>query len=433
MPFEFEAGARRKIAVIGGGISGMGAAWALSEHNDVTLIEAAPRLGGHARTKLAGKRGNQPVDTGFIVYNRVNYPNLVRFFEMLKVPVVPSDMSFGASIDGGRLEFSLANLQGIFAQKRNLVNLRYLAMLRDILRFNAGAEASVAAYPDQTIGQLIQRMGLSDGFRDFYLAPMSGAIWSTPVDRILDFPAQAMITFFKNHNLLQATGQHQWYTVAGGSVEYVNRLAEAMTQRGVTIRLGAAVAGVRRWGLGSEVRCAGGDWERFDDVVMATHSDDSLRMLVDPTSPEREILGAIRYQPNTVTLHADASLMPKRRSAWASWVYAEDKDAPADGIDLTYWMNNLQPIPHDDLHLVTLNTRRPIREELIYDQTVLRHPVYDLAALAAQKRLAAVNGARNIWFCGAWTKNGFHEDGLSSGLEVAARIEQRRVRSTAAA
>jgi predicted NAD/FAD-binding protein len=363
----------------------------------------------------------------------VNYPNLVRFFEMLKVPVVSSDMSFGASIDGGRLEFSLANLRGIFAQKRNLVNFRYLAMLRDILWFNAGAEASVAAYPDQTIGQLIQRMGLSDGFRDLYLAPMSGAIWSTPVDRILDFPAQAMISFFKNHNLLQATGQHQWYTVAGGSVEYVNRLAEAMTRRGVTIRLGAAVAGVRRWGLGSEVRCVGGAWERFDDVVMATHSDDSLRMLVDPTVSEREILGAIRYQPNTVTLHADASLMPKRRSAWASWVYAEDKDASGDGIDLTYWMNNLQPIPHDDLHLVTLNTRRPIREELIYDQTVLRHPVYDLGALAAQKRLTAVNGARNIWFCGAWTKNGFHEDGLSSGLEVAARIEQMRVRSTAAA
>jgi predicted NAD/FAD-binding protein len=177
----------------------------------------------------------------------------------------------------------------------------------------------------------------------------------------------------------------------------------------------------------------GGAWERFDDVVMATHSDDSLRMLVDPTVSEREILGAIRYQPNTVTLHADASLMPKRRSAWASWVYAEDKDASGDGIDLTYWMNNLQPIPHDDLHLVTLNTRRPIREELIYDQTVLRHPVYDLGALAAQKRLTAVNGARNIWFCGAWTKNGFHEDGLSSGLEVAARIEQMRVRSTAAA
>jgi hypothetical protein len=199
----------------------------------------------------------------------------------------------------------------------------------------------------------------------------------------------------------------------------------------VTLRLGAPVAGIRRWGLGAEVRCAGGEWEHFDEVVLATHSDDSLKLLSDPLPQEREILGAIRYQPNTVTLHADASLMPKRRSAWASWVYCEDKNPSSEGIDLTYWMNNLQPIPHDDLHLVTLNTRRPIREELIYDQTVLRHPVYDLAALAAQKRLPEVNGTRNTWFCGAWAKNGFHEDGLSSGLDVAATL-QAQTRAVAA-
>jgi predicted NAD/FAD-binding protein len=234
----------------------------------------------------------------------------------------------------------------------------------------------------------------------------------------MDFPAHAMVQFFENHALLHHTGQHQWFTVKGGSQEYVRRLEAGLRRNLVDIRIGAPIAGVRRNQVGVEVRAHGGEWENFDEVVFATHSDDSLRLLSDASEHERATLGAIAYQPNDIILHADASIMPKRRKTWASWVYTEDKDARSDRIDLTYWMNNLQPIPQDDPHFVTLNTKRTIREELIYDQVTLRHPVYDLEALAAQDKVRASNGTNNTWFCGAWMRHGFHEDGLSSAVDV---------------
>ncbi|MCB1339788.1 MAG: FAD-dependent oxidoreductase [Pseudooceanicola sp.] len=417
MPFESAARAPGKIAVIGGGISGMGAAHLLADTHAVTLFEAAPRLGGHARTVLAGKNRDQPVDTGFIVFNKVNYPNLVALFACLGVPVVKSDMSFGVSVDGGRLEYALHRLDAVFAQRRNLLRPAFQRMLRDILRFNARA-VPTARGRDLTVGALLDELGMGPWFRDYYLLPLSGAIWSTPKERILDFPAWAMVSFFENHALLHHSGQHQWYTVQGGSVEYVTRLEQAMRRKGVDPKLATPVAGVRRTGLGVEVRAQGGEWELFDEVVMAVHSDDSLRLLADPSREERAVLGAIRYQPNDVVLHADPSVMPKRRKAWASWVYTEDRNAPSDRIDLTYWMNSLQPIPNDDPLFVTLNTRRTIREELIYDQVTFRHPVYDIGALQAQARLADINGTRGTWFCGAWVKNGFHEDGLASAIDV---------------
>lgn len=418
MPFENALQMRRKIAVIGGGISGMGAAYELSSDHDVTLFEAEPRLGGHARTKIAGKRGDQPVDTGFIVFNHVNYPNMVKLFEKLDVPTIESDMSFGASIDGGRFEYGLKNLDSVFAQRRNAVNPKYLRMLRDIFRFNSGAIAAAERLPHGTIGDLVADLKLGPWFRDYYLAPLSGAIWSTPVEQIMDFPAQAMIEFLKNHALLSHTGQHQWYTVDGGSIEYVRRLEAALQRKGVTLHLGAEVHGIIRHANGVEVRAHGGEWEMFDEIVLATHSDVSLKLLADPSQSERAILGAVGYQPNTVTLHADETIMPKNRKCWSSWVYTEDKDAPSDRIDLTYWMNSLQPIPEDDPMFVTLNTRREIREELIYDQVTLWHPVYDRAAVEAQAKMRAYNGTNRTWYCGAWMKNGFHEDGLASALDV---------------
>ncbi len=430
MPFEIPAAAPRRIAVIGAGISGMAAAHLLSQDNAVVLYEAEGRLGGHARTVMAGRRGDQPVDTGFIVFNRVNYPNLVRLFEQLAVPVAESRMSFCASVGGGRIEYGLASLDALFAQRRNLLNPRYLGMIRDILKFNKLAVQT--ARPGMTIRDLLAALGTGDYFRDYYITPFSGAIWSTPTVGILDFPAEAMMRFFDNHRLLSANGQHQWYTVRGGSVEYVRRLQAAMVKAGVDIRLSSPIAGVQRTQDGVLVRAHGGEWEVFDDVVFATHSDDTLAMLADPSPAEKATLGAVRYQPNEAVLHCDESVMPKARKVWSSWAYVEPKGGPGDRIDLTYWMNSLQPIPQDDPHFVTLNANRSIREDKVYDSVTFRHPVYDAAAIAAQGQVRAMNGTRNTWFCGAWMKNGFHEDGFASAVDVVTALRARETGKVAA-
>ncbi|HOZ33289.1 MAG TPA: FAD-dependent oxidoreductase [Tabrizicola sp.] len=424
MPFETLGQAPRRIAVIGGGISGMAAAHLLADRHSVVLLEADPRLGGHARTVLAGKRKDQPVDTGFIVFNRVNYPHLVRLFEKLGVPTAESTMSFGASIRGGALEYGLASVDTIFAQRKNAFSPRFLQMLSDILHFNRNAEA-VANDPAMTIRDLLDRLGTGAWFRDHYITPFSGAIWSTPTAGILDFPAEPLVRFFRNHALLEVNGQHQWYTVKGGSVEYVRRLQSALTAQGVDIRTGTPVAGVRREAGSVLVRATGGEWELFDDVIFATHSDTTLKLLSDATPPEAGALSAIRFQPNEAVLHSDATLMPKSRKVWSSWSYVEPKTGPGDRIDLTYWMNTLQPIPQDDPLFVTLNTDRPIREDLIHDVNTFHHPVFDVAAFAAQDRLRAMNGSRNTWFCGAWMKNGFHEDGFASAVDVVQALTER--------
>ncbi|MEJ8562432.1 FAD-dependent oxidoreductase [Yoonia sp. GPGPB17] len=417
MPFETGTAVPRKIAVIGAGISGMGAAHALAKDHRVVLFEAENRLGGHARTRMAGKNRDQAVDTGFIVFNYANYPNLTKLFDHLDVPVIKSNMSFGASFSGGRMEYGLASLNALFAQRSNIASPKFLRMVRDILKFNAhGLEASQDE--TMTIGELLKKLNLSDYFRDHYLLPFSGAIWSTPKEKILDFPAYAMMRFFDNHALLGATGQHQWYTVDGGSREYVTRLAADMVQRGIDIRLGAPIDAVRRTATGADVKTHGESWEAFDEVVFATHSDDTLRMLSDATAVEKSVLGAVRYQPNKVVLHSDTSIMPKRRQVWSSWIYSEDAQRTDKEINLTYWMNSLQPWLKGEDMMVTLNSNRPIEEELIWDEVTLRHPVYDLEAIAAQEAAAAMNGSNRTWFCGAWMKNGFHEDGLSSALDV---------------
>ena len=427
MPFEIAGLAPRRIAVIGAGISGMAAAYHLAPGHHVTLIEAAPRLGGHARTVMAGRNGDQPVDTGFIVFNRVNYPGLVRLFEELEVPVAPSDMSFAASIGGGRIEYGLRGARALLAQPANLARPGFLRMIGDLMRFNVGAER-LAGDGSITLGQLMDEMRMGRWFRDYYLTPISGAIWSTPKEEIMDFPAQALVRFFANHHLLQASGQHQWFTVRGGSIEYVTRLERALRARGVEIRLGRAVEAVRRLpgGVpgGVEVR-QGGHWDGFDEVVMATHADDSLSMLADPDPDERAALAAVRYQSNSAVLHADARAMPHRRATWSSWNYTERPGHEGGPIDLTYWMNCLQPIPESDPMFVTLNSRAPIDEALIYDQTEFRHPVYDLAAQAARGAIARRNGERATWFCGAWMRDGFHEDGHASAMDVIAAMRAR--------
>ncbi len=421
MPFENLPVAPKRIAVIGGGISGMGAAHQLSGDHHVTLFEAEPRLGGHARTVQAGRNGTQPVDTGFIVYNDINYPNLVRLFEELYVPTTDSDMSFGVSIKGGRLEYALASYDTIFAQRRNVADPRFLRMLRDIMRFNSHAPEMTKS-SDQSIGDFLAVLGTGKWFRDHYLLPLTGAIWSTPLTRMLDFPAQTLVKFLKNHGLTGYHDPHQWRTVQGGSTQYVSRLQSSLTSKGADIRLGAPIQSVSRGVMGVEINPHGGVTEIFDEVVFACHSDQALSILADASEQERSALGAVRYQPNTSVLHSDASLMPKRRKVWSSWTYCEDTSGASDKIDLTYWMNSLQPIPHDDPMFVTLNTTRPIREELIYDTNTFMHPIFDLAAINAQQKIREMNGTNATWFCGAWMKNGFHEDGLSSGLDVADTI-----------
>lgn len=414
MPLETPTGPRR-IAIVGGGISGLAAAWLLKYRARVVLYEAEPRLGGHARTVLAGRRGDQPVDTGFIVFNRANYSHLTAMFEALGVPVTESDMTFGASFRGGRFEYGLRDLRAMFAQPRNACDPRFLGMIRDILRFNARALA-MAKEEDMPLGHFLERIGTGAWFRDRYLLPLSGAIWSTPAEGILDFPARALVRFFDNHALLHHTGQHRWLTVRGGSVEYVRRLTAALERAGVELRPGTPVRAIRRGAGGAEITVEGGV-ERADEVILATHSDDALALLADPSRTEKEALSALRYQSNRALLHADLSVMPRRHGVWSSWNYCEPA-VPSDRIDLTYWMNSLQPIPKDDPLFVTLNPSRAVREDLTYDETTFRHPVYDLAAERGREAIRSVNGARRTWYCGAWMRDGFHEDGFASAVDV---------------
>ena len=411
----------KKIAVIGGGISGLGAAYVLSNTYQVTLFEAENRLGGHARTVFAGNNGNQAVDTGFIVFNYPNYPELSQLFSELNVPIAKSDMSFGASLKDGTIEYALRNFDAIFAQRKNVLNPRFVKMVWDINRFNT-IGLTVADDESLTIGQFLQRLKTGDWFRDYYLLPLSGAIWSTPTEKILDFPAYAMLQFFKNHALLSRSGQHQWYTVKGGSREYVNRLENVLAQKQVEIRVKTPVASVTRHQTGVVVKTYSCEPQTFDEVVFATHSDDTLSLLSDPSKFEQRNLGSIKYQNNDVVLHSDVTVMPKLHKCWSSWVYTERKDKSTDKIDLTYWMNSLQPIPLDDPLFVTLNSTHNIDQNQIYDQVTMRHPVYDVGVLSAQKDLSLNNGHNRTWFSGAWMKNGFHEDGLSSGLDVARSI-----------
>ncbi|MCO6384111.1 NAD(P)/FAD-dependent oxidoreductase [Oceanicola sp. 502str15] len=410
----------QRIAIVGGGISGLASAHLLAPQHAVTLYEAAPRLGGHARTVLAGRQGDQPVDTGFIVFNYANYPHLTRLFQELDVPVTRSDMSFGASIDDGRIEYALRSLSALTAQKRNLARPGFYRMVRDILRFNARAEA--LAEDSTTIGELMDEMQLGAWFQNYYLVPLCGAIWSTPPDQIRAFPARAILQFFRNHALLSRGGQHQWWTVKGGSIEYVRRLEHSLRGRGVALRTNCPVDAIERDGESCIVR-AGGTAESFDHVILACHADQALRLLARPTAAEEAALSAVRFQDNRMVLHRDTAQMPRRRACWSSWVYTADTRNPAPAVGVTYWMNRLQDIPEADPLFVTLNPAREVPQELTYDETTFRHPIFDAPALQAQEWLRGMNGRNNTWFAGAWTRHGFHEDGFASAARIARQLE----------
>jgi predicted NAD/FAD-binding protein len=418
---------RRRIAIVGGGIAGLGAAYFLSPRHDVTVFEAEPRLGGHARTIWVGPNKDQPVDTGFIIFNRPNYPHLWRLFDELQIPRTKSEMSFSVSLDDRRFEYALkpkGALGGILAQPRNMLDPRFRQMFRDILRFNARA-LDEATDPAQTLDAFLSRLGTGDWFRDRFLLPLTGAIWSVPARQALEFPAQSLIRFLGNHALLGHRGHHQWYTVDGGAALYVQRLAQMLSDRGVTLHTGSPVQCIDR-STGKIRLRADGDWDTFDEVVLALHADQVLPLLTQPSPEERQALADIRFQPNPAVLHSDPGVMPLRRSAWASWNF-QGALSPQDGtISATYCMNKLQTrIPKTTPLFVSLNPSHLINPALVHDRVTFRHPIFDFAGQQARQVLAATNGRNQTWYCGAWMQNGFHEDGLASAAEVASQLNAR--------
>lgn len=405
----------RRIAVIGSGVSGLSAAWLLSRDHHVVVYDRESRLGGHANTVEVDVDGTRiGVDAGFIVFNKPNYPNLTALFETLGVATEDTDMSFGASLDDGRIEYSGDGLAAIFARKRSVLSPSHWAMLADILRFNREAKAALAdaLSEDVTLGDFVREKKFSSAFVARFLQPMAAAIWSTPALRILDYPAASLFRFYANHGLLQASNQPRWSTVTGGSRVYVEKISAPWR---ANARLGVGVASIARVEGGVIVTDESGATDRFDDVVIAAPANRALAMLASPTSREIELLGSFAYQPNRAVVHFDRSLMPRRRAAWASWNYIGGEGAPA----VTYWMNRLQNFKGARDIFVTLNPARDIPDELTIAEFDYAHPVFDVAACRAQRELWSLQGVGGVWYCGAHFGAGFHEDGIQSGLAVA--------------
>lgn len=403
-----------KIAIVGSGISGLSAAWALREKHDVTVYEARDRAGGHAHTMTIDYDGHKTnVDVGFIVYNALNYPNLIAFFEALGVETQASDMSFAVSDPEG-YEWA-SNVRGIFAQKRNFFSPKFHKFWRTILKFNdiAREELEAGKIKDTTLGVWLNRHGFDETFRDNYILPMAAAIWSTPEADVLNYPALSFFRFFENHRLMHKERPH-WRTVTGGSQAYVTKVCDALGDR---IKLGAPVKHIEP--AGEQVRLKFDDAPDavYDEVIMAIHSDQALNLLSDAFSTQKFALGSVRYRPNRIFLHRDEALMPKRKAAWASWNVL--KTPNSDEITLTYWMNLLQSLPKERPLFVTLNPATRPDEEKTFAEFSFDHPQFDIAAEAAVRTLKADNGKQGLWFAGAWLGSGFHEDGLKSGLEAA--------------
>lgn len=410
----------KRIAVIGSGISGLSCAWLLSKNNDVTIYEASDRLGGHANTVSVDlDERSVAVDTGFIVYNETNYPNLVALFDHLQVPTIASDMSFAASMDDGSFEYSGTGLKGLLGQKRNALRPRFWTMLRDVFKFYKEAPALLdqPGMRDITLGAYLRQARYSPAFIDDHLMPMGAAIWSTTAKEMHDYPLHAFLHFFVNHGLLLLSGRPQWRTVEGGSREYVTRLSADFNG---SIRLSAPVASIRRAANGVTVTDANGHSDLFDDVVIAAHADEALSMLTDADHRERDLLGAFGYTRNRAVLHSDPALMPKHRDVWSSWNYLSGEKIPGhQPLCVTYWMNRLQKLDTSQPLFLTLNPTREPQPKLVHGTYDYAHPRFDTEALKAQGELWQLQGRNRTWFCGAYFGSGFHEDGLQSGLAVA--------------
>ena len=423
---------RKRIAVIGSGISGLSTAYHLRNQADVTLFEAGSYFGGHTHTvdvTLQSPQGmvTQGVDTGFLVFNERTYSGLIGLFAELQVQTSASDMSFSVQTpraSGQRaMEWSGSNLNTVFAQRNNLLSPTFLGMLRDVLRFNTLANALADRGQDhalmQPLGEFLDTHKFGSAFRHWYLLPMLGCIWSCPTDQMLQFPVATMVRFCHNHGLIQVVNRPQWFTVTGGAKHYVEKLLQHIPHT----HLQTPVERIERNDIGVHVFTAGGA-EDFDGVVLACHADQALSLLAQPTPQEQALLGAIRYHPNKAVLHTDTSVMPKKKLAWAAWNYerATDLGLESSRVCLHYWINRLQPLPFSQDVVVSLNPVRAIDPSKVLGEYDYAHPVFDLAAIKAQSQLSSLQGQQNTWYAGAWMGYGFHEDGFKAGRDAALGI-----------
>ena len=425
---------RMKLAIVGSGISGLAVAHTLKDHADITLFEAGDYFGGHTHTvdiTLPTPQGmvTHGVDTGFLVFNERTYPNLIKLFADLNVETAPSDMSFSVKVPGalnGRtLEWSGTDLNSVFAQRSNLFNPRFWRMLADVMRFNALctriAKEQREIELQQPLSEFLRTHHFSEPFRDWYFLPMLGCIWSCPTDQMLQFPVATMIRFCHNHGLIQVTNRPQWFSVVGGARNYVEKILAGVHDK----RLNTPVRLIERDAQGVRI-VTDGHAERFDQVVIATHTDQALGMLREASTYERSLLGAIRYQENRAVLHTDASVLPANPKTWAAWNYerAASSERESSRVCLHYLLNRLQRIPFAQPVVVSLNPLHDIDPATIVGEYDYAHPVFDLAAIEAQKRLPLLQGQQHTWYAGAWTGYGFHEDGLKSGLQVGRSLLQ---------
>ena len=411
------------IAVIGSGIAGMSAAWLLSQKHKVTVYEREDRLGGHSNTvEVQTADGTVPVDTGFIVYNERNYPNLTQLFKHLNVPTKDSEMSFAASLNDGGMEYSGTDINGMLGQRRNILRPRFWAMLKDVRRFYRDAPTFIANknIGHWSLGYFLHAQGYSQPFINDHLLPMGAAIWSASAADMLDFPAAAFIRFFDSHGLLEIFNRPVWRTIDGGSREYVKRLTSCYRD---SVVLGTPVKSVHRQYGAVFVEFDDGRRRRFDHVVVASHADQALGLLADADTQEHQCLSAVRYSVNRAVLHSDTQLMPKRRRVWSSWNYLQSQHGSGKtSLCVSYWMNRLQGIDSSQPLFVTLNPYIEPDAKHIIREFFYEHPLFDRSALAAQQHLWSLQGQRNTWFCGSYFGYGFHEDALQSGLAVAEAV-----------
>ncbi|HEY2738194.1 MAG TPA: FAD-dependent oxidoreductase [Thermoanaerobaculia bacterium] len=419
-----------KIAVVGAGIAGLAAAWELAGRHEVHVFETAPQAGGHAYTVEVEERGLRfPIDMGFIVYNRRNYPGFCGLLDELGVETAESSMGFSASDPATGFEYSGENLSSLLARPANLVDPRFWGIVAGAWRFwRAGTRELESGPGHRTLGDFVRENSLPRSFVDLYLRPMAGAIWSMPTAHVLDFPAATLLTFFRQHGLLDLMDRPAWRTIRGGARRYVEAVISRLDAIGTAFHLASPVQSIRRLDPGVEIRAAG-ESVRFDQLILALHSDQALAVLADPTPVEREVLGAIRYRASDVVLHDDASLLPRRRGAWSSWNVQIGNPDDSQEIGITYLMNLLQPLPTATPWCVTLNRTTAIDPSRIRHRVSFAHPQLDMAAVAAQERWSEVSGTRGTHYCGAYWRYGFHEDGVWSGQRAAQSIAQALARA----